>query len=153
VTITEPVTMATDYVLALAALGCAVSLRRSRRSVVSIVLWRLGFLFTAAAAAVGGTYHGFAPYFSASVHETLWRVTVALIAAGATVVAAAVFSGPLGRERPSTRWLIAGGLLQSQRPGPLRADGGPVRAVQRSAARRLKPSRLLLDGPSAFVTS
>ena len=37
------------------------------------LLWSVGFLTAAAAAAAGGTFHGFAYYFSAPMHRSLWR--------------------------------------------------------------------------------
>jgi len=101
-TIVEPMTMATDYVLALAGLAFAAR--------VSTRLWRAGFLVTALAAALGGTYHGFALHFSEAQLDLLWQATVWLIAAAAGSVTWAVFSGPLDRTG-NVPWLAAGALL------------------------------------------
>jgi hypothetical protein len=53
-TINEPLTLITDYILSLASLVFGVLLwRRNNR------LWALGFFFTALGSFLGGTYHGF----------------------------------------------------------------------------------------------
>ena len=110
--IAEPMTMITDYLLALAAVTFAISVWRSHRFTrFSTCLWITGFSVTAAAAAVGGTYHGFALYFSDATHGFLWNTTVALIAVSSILITAAAFSGPLGRRGRNTPWLISGGLL------------------------------------------
>jgi FlaA1/EpsC-like NDP-sugar epimerase len=111
-TITEPTTMITDYVLALAAVMFAILVWRSHRFTrFSTRLWITGFIVTAAAAAAGGTYHGFALYFSDATHGSLWNATIALIAASSILITSAAFSGPLGRRGRNTPWLISGGLL------------------------------------------
>src|SRR5688500_19676948 len=57
-------TVATDYLLAIAATIFGIRLwRRGAR------LWSIAFFFTAAASLLGGTYHGLA-------YEPLWRPTV-----------------------------------------------------------------------------
>ena len=60
--VTEPMTMVTDY--ALGALAFVLALRdcmrrRAASGQLSIRLWAFGFVMTAVAAFVGGTYHGF----------------------------------------------------------------------------------------------
>lgn len=62
--IAEPMTLATDYLLGVVAVVCAVKLWRSYR------MWALAFVFTAAASFFGGTYHGLAPV------APLWKATV-----------------------------------------------------------------------------
>ncbi|HEY0140744.1 MAG TPA: hypothetical protein VGF48_07600 [Thermoanaerobaculia bacterium] len=60
----EPMTLATDYLLGVVAMVCAVKLWRSYR------MWALAFAFTAAASFFGGTYHGLTPV------APLWKGTV-----------------------------------------------------------------------------
>lgn len=69
-TIHEPMTMATDYLLALAALAFAARLWRCFRA------WALAFLFTALAAIFGGTSHGFGPELLVLWQVILWKLTV-----------------------------------------------------------------------------
>lgn len=64
-TIHEPMTMATDYLLCLVAAGFGISLWRANARP-----WALAFFFTAMASLAGGTYHGFAP------EHWLWKTTV-----------------------------------------------------------------------------
>jgi hypothetical protein len=69
-TIHEPMTMATDYLLALAALVFAARLWRGLRA------WALAFFFTALAAIFGGTSHGFGPELLVLGQVILWKLTV-----------------------------------------------------------------------------
>lgn len=65
----EPVTLATDYVLAMAAVTFGVLLwRRGNRP------WALAFFFTACGSFFGGTFHGFGG-------EVWWKLTVYSIGA------------------------------------------------------------------------
>ena len=79
--ITEPTTMLTDYVLAFISLLLAAKFlcRRQRRDKHAAWLWGVGFAIAGAAAVVGGTFHGFAPYFSDPTKWALWNTTVGLI--------------------------------------------------------------------------
>ena len=111
-TITEPATLVTDYILALAAVIFGVLVWRSHRfQYRSTRLWISGFLTVSAAAAVGGTYHGFALYFSEPAHRTLWHVTSFLIVVGTVLMGLAIFCGPLGRHGRNTPWIVSGGLV------------------------------------------
>jgi len=110
--ISEPVTLITDYILSIVVLLFGISLFRSRNrtSDKATLLWTAGFLTAAAAAAAGGTFHGFAYYFSAPAHRSLWRVTVGLIAASAGFVTVAVLKQS-EVTNSQKRWLRAGILL------------------------------------------
>ena len=111
VSITEPATMITDYLLALASVIFAVSLLRQRARGLekSLLLWGIGFLTAAVAAVVGGTYHGFALYFSESSHRATWNVTVLLIGISVGLFIAAILTTKLTAAR--RRWLVAGASL------------------------------------------
>src|SRR5689334_10330130 len=102
--ITELTTMMTDYVLGGAALVFALSLRSRASSSVTIPLWITGFATAAGAAIIGGTFHGFASYQSASLHRSLWDVTMLLIGATAAFMISAALRGSLHRHAENTRW-------------------------------------------------
>ena len=74
-TIHEPMTLATDYLLALACGGFSILLFRMKSAATG--WWSLAFAAAALAALVGGTYHGFPALYPA----VLWKTT--LVAAGA----------------------------------------------------------------------
>lgn len=69
-TIHEPMTLATDYLLTIAAAVFAIRLWRTNRQ------WALAFLFTAAGSFFGGTYHGFGPVVGVLTAVVLWKLTV-----------------------------------------------------------------------------
>lgn len=74
---TEPMTMATDYVLALLSIGLAIRLcaiaKASRQK--SVGLWAAAFLATAVSAGLGGTYHGFGNHLGNDAQANLWQAT------------------------------------------------------------------------------
>lgn len=69
----EPMTVATDYLLAIFAIAFAVRLARHN------AMWAAAFAFTALGAILGGTYHGFAPGMEASAAALLWTSTLVSI--------------------------------------------------------------------------
>ncbi len=69
-TVSEPMTLATDLMLTVAALVFAAKLWRVNR------MWALAFLFTAAGSFFGGIYHGFAPMVTPPAALLLWKATV-----------------------------------------------------------------------------
>ena len=87
VTITEPTTMLTDYLLTLACFGFAGSIRARARLAGGrrVRVWSTAFVMTGVAALVGGTSHGFrvplGEHWSA-----VWQATVAAIALGAVLL-------------------------------------------------------------------
>ena len=107
-TITEPMTMATDYALAALCLVLAVHLwTLSRR----VGLWIAAFLVTALAAILGGTAHGFR--IPLGEHwQVVWTLTVWSIAAGSVLLVAAGVRSVLrsdasseAKRREGIRWL------------------------------------------------
>lgn len=69
-TLHEPMTVFTDYILAVAAAVFAVRLWNVFRA------WAVAFAFTAAASFLGGTYHGIAPLLTDDAATALWKATV-----------------------------------------------------------------------------
>jgi len=69
----EPTTTLTDYGLAIiaASFSMRLFLRVRESGQTCHWLWALGFLATAAAAAAGGTSHGFRPVLEATVTVAL----------------------------------------------------------------------------------
>src|SRR5262249_38347606 len=118
-TISEPTTMITDYLLAGLALICGFRLWKPKRRMPrgqynlsqALTFWRIGFFSAGASVIVGGTFHGFRAYQSAPFHWAMWHVTVVLIAATAISMVAAAFAGRLDGTPSSTEWLQAGLLV------------------------------------------
>lgn len=101
-TISEPMTLLTDYLLGALVLFFAVRLGTAgrRSSQMSVRLWSLAFYASAAAALAGGTYHGFLPYLEGPAALLLWKITVyAVGAAGFSLLVAAVIAAFAGRSR------------------------------------------------------
>lgn len=97
----EPMTMATDYLLAALAAGWGIRLVRAgmREAEMARKLWGAFFLATAVAAITGGTYHGFRESFSTIQLAILWKTTVMAIGVASFLVLIAIararFSGVL----------------------------------------------------------
>jgi hypothetical protein len=70
VTVHEPMTLATDLLLTIAAFIFALRLWRVHR------MWALAFLFTAAGSFFGGIHHGFGPLMTPLLSLTLWKATL-----------------------------------------------------------------------------
>jgi hypothetical protein len=79
-TIAEPMTMLTDYVLAGVAGWLGLRLFRARAGQAARSSWALAFAALAVAALLGGTYHGFAPHLAERTLGFIWTATV--LAAG-----------------------------------------------------------------------
>jgi hypothetical protein len=101
--ISEPATLATDYLLATVALWLAARLaaRSSRSRSWAQTLWAVAFATGAAAAAAGGTVHGLRAAIGSFVSAFLWQCALfgsalagMLLVAGAAI---AVLSGPARR--------------------------------------------------------
>ena len=78
--VTEASTLVTDLLLSAASLWFAIGLaRESRRARQrSIALWATAIFAGAAAALVGGVYHGFGPGLGTTAARILWKGTVCL---------------------------------------------------------------------------
>lgn len=75
-TITEPVTLITDYLLAVECLVFAILLLRKSENETPILLWSISFFAIGLAAATGGTYHGFVQSLSVPISSALWKITL-----------------------------------------------------------------------------
>lgn len=97
--ITEPMTMITDYVLGAFALVLAARLMREGMGSgqVSVKLWAVAFLMTAIAAVVGGTFHGFIRMVPSDAGRAMWKMTLLATGIGsACLLASAVLAGTTG---------------------------------------------------------
>ena len=91
-TIQEPMTLATDYLLALACGGFSVLLFRMKSAATG--WWCIGLASVAVAALAGGTCHGFPSFYPTA----LWKTT--LVAAGAASCAMVIATGIGTRVAP-----------------------------------------------------
>ncbi|HEY9627441.1 MAG TPA: hypothetical protein V6C84_09080 [Coleofasciculaceae cyanobacterium] len=108
-TITEPLTMLTDYAIALQSSGFGILLFKlgRRRQQMAIQLWAIAFGSVAIAAILGGSCHGFARLIEFPTLLLLWKIMLfALSLAGSFMLFAAI------KSRLSRRWQTwAGGLV------------------------------------------
>src|SRR3989442_14525779 len=105
--ITEPVTMLTDYALAAASLYFAYLLARilGPRNRVSAWLWCAAFLASAAAALLGGIYHGLASDFDASTLRSIWNVVVFVMGLSGGWMVGGIHAGYFRREGGTAKWI------------------------------------------------
>lgn len=80
-TITEPTTMATDYILGFVSVFLAGRLlnQARRHKAPAIAVWAIAFLATGIAAFIGGTYHGFTEPLGSIGQAATWKATLYLI--------------------------------------------------------------------------
>jgi hypothetical protein len=108
-TITEPATLVTDYLLATAGITCAILTFRLRSSHRAMALWILAFTCSAVAALAGGTVHGFRNYLGAALEKGLWDTAMVFIGATAAfLISAAIVSSLRRKEMQYVRWLKRG---------------------------------------------
>jgi hypothetical protein len=108
--ITQPATMITDYVLAAAGFVFGFLLLRVRSSKMQLV-WSLGLLAAGVAAALGGTYHGLSLYLSEPLRRILWNaMTAAIGASGAFMISAAIMGGCKRRWAAAGLWISVAGM-------------------------------------------
>ncbi|MEP6934887.1 MAG: hypothetical protein ABI988_13260, partial [Nitrospirota bacterium] len=76
--LSEPTTMATDYVLVALCGFFAWRLWRDGNGAaqVSVCFWAAGFACFGLASFAGGTFHGFSTLFSQAILQGLWKLTV-----------------------------------------------------------------------------
>lgn len=111
-TISEPTTLVTDYLLGTLAEVCGVLLLKKNVSLrqSSIRFWALALFATATGSYVGGTYHGFQQMLGPPVALALWKVTTISMGAASFLLLAAAFSAAFrGQDR---RWLLAAAALK-----------------------------------------
>jgi hypothetical protein len=107
-TISEPATLVTDYLLAIFTAVLAFRLLRAARHANREVIarerrwWSAAFALTAIAGATGGTVHGFQQALRGAAADGLWLVSLeSLVAASFAVVGGAIAFSEIA---PSIRW-------------------------------------------------
>ena len=128
-TISEPATLVTDYLLASFTGVLAVRLQRAANQASRDGIgrerrwWSAAFGLTAVAGATGGTVHGFQPALAPAVVDALWLVSLeSLVGASFAVVGGAIafadFSRPIRSRATSIAALAfaAYGLWLVRRP-------------------------------------
>ena len=105
--LSEPTTLVTDYVLAVFSMVFGIALLRLRTH-RGTLLWSIGFLSLAASGLTGGSFHGFRLMMSDATHRSLWNITCILIGASAGFMVSGAMTGPLSRYGKNTRWHAAG---------------------------------------------
>jgi hypothetical protein len=109
VTITEPSTLVTDYLLAIAGITVAVLTYRLNSYHRAMPLWTLAFTSSALAATAGGTVHGFREYLGVSLSKWLWEMAMIFIGATAAfLIAATIISSLRRKEMLYVHWLKRG---------------------------------------------
>ena len=101
--ISEPVTLVTDYALAILTLFFAWRLHERAEAQRARNGWALAFLALGAGAALGGTWHGFA-MIEASLRFVLWKATVLCIGVAA---AAMIYGSARAMAAPRPRRVLA----------------------------------------------
>jgi len=102
--LSEPATLATDYLLAALAAGLGIRLARAAPAgAAGRRLWAAAFLVGALAGLAGGTVHGFAASLPPAVRALLWKAWLAsVVLAGGLILLGMVVSTLRGA------WLRAG---------------------------------------------
>ena len=110
--ITEPMTVATDYLLAAVAIFLGWSLwalgRRVRQS--STESWGKAMLATAAAAIAGGTWHGFNQAMHPAASAIVWKTALLAIGVASFFMLAAAIMATI--PRIVGHWLLAAAVLK-----------------------------------------
>jgi uncharacterized protein DUF6962 len=100
--IAEPATLLTDYALAGVTGWLAWSLFRAREGQRARSLWALAFAALALAAALGGTWHGFAPAFAEIAVLLVWKATLFCVGvASFGMLAGSAIAATAGNARKS----------------------------------------------------
>jgi hypothetical protein len=104
--ITEPSTLATDYMLGALSLWLAWRLRTNpgAASQRAVTLWSAALAAAAAGSFAGGTYHGFKTVLSDRIASAVWTTTTIAIGAAACLLLSAVLTA--GVRAPARRWLL-----------------------------------------------
>ena len=112
-TITEPTTMITDYLLALACAVFAILTLRTGSSHPAVPVWFMAFTTGAIAALLGGTFHGFRVQLGGK-GKGIWEFTLILIGASAAfMIAGAIVSSVSRGELEYVKWIRRGLIVSA----------------------------------------
>jgi hypothetical protein len=110
--IAEPATLITDYLLAAFTGYLSWRLFRAahQNGLIAQWWWAVAFAATAVAGVAGGSVHGFRPMLHPSVTAGLWLVTLeSLVVAAFAVIRGTLAGSPLGPETVRAASLVAAG--------------------------------------------
>ena len=104
--ITEPSTLATDYMLGALCAALAWRLRSKARSANRRAMrsWAQALAATALGSFAGGTYHGFSTVLPAPLARAIWAVTTIVVGMAACLLLSATLTAAV--QRTSRRWLL-----------------------------------------------
>jgi hypothetical protein len=110
--LTDPVTALTDYALAIAGLVFAFLMGRSLGPANRVAgwFWCGAFAAAAVAAALGGTFHGFATALGLATRRVLWNTTMFSMGVCGAMIAAGVHVAAIRRGEGTVMWLVLGTL-------------------------------------------
>ncbi len=108
-TVTEPVTVLTDYVLAAAnaVFGIRLLLDAGPSGQRCVQLWSAAFFATSAAAMLGGTYHGLAHNLPPWAAVSIWRATLYSVGLAGLLMLAGEIRATSIRPWRECFWVIA----------------------------------------------
>jgi hypothetical protein len=106
-TISEPATLVTDYLMALVAVAFAVILGRPAVPPAHARWWRLAFGSLAASALLGGSWHGFHESMAVWLADLCWRATLATASLSSFAVMRATAHQWLGQRHARALALVA----------------------------------------------
>lgn len=111
--ITEPITMLTDYAIAVESAVFAILLfhRGHRQKHLAINLWAVAFGCVGLAAVLGGTCHGFTYYLTDSIIRSLWTLMIYTLSFASLFMLAATAIGSLSRRLQV--WFLIGATIKS----------------------------------------
>jgi hypothetical protein len=112
VTISEPTTLITDYLLGTLSAVCAVLLLKQNVTLrqASIRFWALALCAAAMGSYLGGTYHGVQHALTPPIAALLWKATTISMGVASFLLLSAAFSSAFAaRDR---QWLMAGATLK-----------------------------------------
>lgn len=112
VTLSEPMTLATDYLLGTLAALCGVCLlkRNMPMGQESIRWWALALVAAAVGSYVGGTYHGFQHAMEPPIAAVLWKITTISMGVASFLLLTAAFTSAVSAK--NRRWLIGAAALK-----------------------------------------
>ena len=104
--ITEPSTLATDYMLGALCAALAWRLRSKVRGANrrAMRFWAQALAATALGSFAGGTYHGFSTVLPAQLARAIWAVTTIVVGMAACLLLSATLTAAV--QRTSRRWLL-----------------------------------------------
>jgi hypothetical protein len=104
--ITEPTTLATDYLLGALCAALAWRLRSKARGADrrAMRFWAQSLAATAAGSFAGGTYHGFSTVLPPQLARAIWAVTTIVVGMAACLLLSATLTAAV--QQSTRRWLL-----------------------------------------------